>query len=127
MKQSGVVLFLLFATSAFAGDSGLNCEAESYSAKNDCLVVVCPPRFAFSPIRIQMVIRKIDPLGWDGVDLKKPTAVQVVLGSSSSPVLVRLPVQQGEQRRLTWRRFGKVTDLSFWDEDKIVTDRRNPN
>ena len=60
MKQVCVVVFMLFVTSSFAGDAGVKCEAESYSEKDDSLVVVCPPPFAFSPVRVRMVIGQID-------------------------------------------------------------------
>ncbi len=125
----GVVPLLLLPTSVFARDGGVKCEAESYSEKDESLVVVCPPPFAFSPIRVKMVIGPIDHFGWQGVDLKKPTPVQVM--SANTPggrdVFVRLPIQKGSHRWLAWRKFRSITRLALYEEQSVGAYQRKGN
>jgi hypothetical protein len=129
MKGICVVGLIFFAASSFALAAGIKCEAESYSEHDGSLVVVCPPPFEFSPLRVKMVVGQIDNLGWEGIDLKKPTPVQVM--STNTPdgedVLVLLPIQKGTHRRLTWRRFRKITKLAFYEEQNVVADERKGN
>jgi hypothetical protein len=120
---------MFFAASSFARKEGVKCEAESHNEEDQSIVVVCPPPFEFSPIRVKMVVGPIDNLGWEGVDLKKPTPVQVM--STKTPdgedVLVRLPIQKGTHRCLAWRRFLKIRKLVFYDEQNVGADERKGN
>ena len=129
MKPIWVVGLMFLATSSFARDEGIKCEAESHSEQDEFLVVICPPPFEFSPIRVKMEVGQIDNLGWEGIDLKRPTPVQVM--STSVPgggdVLVLLPVQKGTHRRMTWRRFRKITKLVFYEDKNIGTDAGKGN
>ena len=109
---------MFFAAASFARDGGVKCEAESHSEQDDSLIVVCPPPFEFSPIRVKMVVGQIDNPGWAGVDLQKPTPVQVMSTKTTrgDEVLIRLPLQKGTHRRMAWRRFRKITRFSFYEE-----------
>jgi len=128
MKGVWVVTLMSFATSNFARDEGIKCEAESHSEQDESLIVVCPPPFEFSPIRVKMVVGQIDRLGWEDVDLKKPTPVQVISGNKGGDnVLVRLPMQNGAHRWLAWRRFRKITELLFYQDQGAGAYKPNAN
>lgn len=118
MNRLWVVVLLFCAASSFARDEGVKCEAESRKEKDDSLIVVCPPPFAFSPIRLKLVLEQIDNFGWQDVDLKQPTPVQV--RSANTPegerIFVRLPIQKGARRWLAWRKFTRITRFAFSDD-----------
>ena len=124
MKRICMVGLMFIAVSSFA--RGVKCEAESHSEQDGSLVVVCPPPFEYSPIRVRMVVGQIDNLGWEGIDIQKPTPVQVMSTNTrdGEDVLVLLPVQKGTHRRLTWRRFRRITKLVFYEEQYAVADER---
>jgi hypothetical protein len=127
MRQVCAVVLMLFATSSFAGNKGIKCEAESHSERDDTLVVICPPPFAFSPIRVQMMLGQIDRFGWEHVDLKEPMPVRVVQDGTSHAVAVRLPLEKDGRHWLAWRKFGEIRKLVFWEEENVAAYQEKGN
>jgi len=128
MRGIWVAVLMSLATAGFAREGGIKCEAESHNEQDESLVIVCPPPFEFSPIRVKIVVGQIDNLGWKGVDLKKPAPVQVLgPGKSGKDVLILLPIQIGTHRLRAWRRFRRITGLVFYEDHGAGEDEGKGN
>jgi hypothetical protein len=110
-----IVLLLLTTSVVFAGESGIRCEAKKLDTEHHELTLVCPPMYAYSPLRVEMQLSGIDHWGWSDVSV---TAAQPVRMIEANPkqVLVLLPHEKQNRRFLAWRAFSKVKHIGIAEE-----------